>query len=227
MNAFVNLLKKDRPALIMSLPCNDPALSRAAFEEGADVVKVHINVEHRASGTCFGRLAQERTSLEQMLAEAKGPMGLVPGGSLQAAGLDIHEAAQMGFAFFSTYIHHMPVLCPKLEPAWMAACDGSYELWEIEKLAQAGAQVLEASVMPGSEYGQPLSMRDLVRYSAIAARTDLPMVIPTQRFIRPSEVPALWNAGMKGLMIGAVVTGRTEESIRRAVADFRNAIDRM
>jgi len=28
-------------------------------------------------------------------------------------------------------------------------------------------------------------------------------------------------------MIGAVVTGQTEESIRRSIAAFRNAIDRM
>ncbi len=227
MNEFVQLLQNDKPALIMSLPANDPALSRAAFDAGADVVKVHINVEHRASGTCFGRLAQERPALEQMLADARGPMGLVPGGSLEGVSRDIQAASEMGFAFFSTYIHHMPVLCPAPKQAWMAACDGSYELWEIEKLEQAGAQVLEASVMPGAEYGQPLSMRDVVRYSAIAAHTTLPMVIPSQRFIRPQELPALWDAGMKGIMIGAVVTGRTEESIRRAVAEFRNAIDRM
>ena len=59
MNEFLKLFEKNRPVLIMSLPDNDPALCRAAFEEGADVVKVHINVEHRASGTHFGRLAQE------------------------------------------------------------------------------------------------------------------------------------------------------------------------
>jgi len=53
------------------------------------------------------------------------------------------------------------------------------------------------------------------------------MVIPTQRFIRPQELPMLADAGMRGIMIGAVVTGRTEDSIRRGVAAFRNAIDRM
>ena len=227
MNEFTKLFEKRRPVLIMSLPANDPALCRAAFEEGADVVKVHINVEHRASGTHFGRLAQEGQALRQMLSEAKGPMGLVPGASLEAVRMDIQEASEMGFAFFSTYIHHMPVLETPVPQAWMAACDGSYELWEIERLEQAGAQVLEASVMPGAEYGQPLSMRDVVRYSAIAAHTSLPMVIPTHRFIRPQELPALRDAGMKGIMIGAVVTGRTEESIRSAAVAFRNAIDRM
>ena len=90
-----------------------------------------------------------------------------------------------------------------------------------------GAGVLEASVMPGAEYGYPLTMRDLLTYRTVANSTSLPMVVPTQRFIRPEELPALVQAGMRGLMIGAVVTGRQEESIRRAVAAFRNQIDRM
>ena len=227
MNEFTKLFEKRRPVLIMSLPANDPALCRAAFEEGADVVKVHINVEHRASGTHFGRLAQEGQALRQMLSEAKGPMGLVPGASMEAVRMDIQEASEMGFAFFSTYIHHMPVLETPVPQAWMAACDGSYDLSEIKAVKRLGAQVLEASVMPGAEYGQPLSMRDVMRYSLIAEQTDLPMVVPTQRFIRPQELAALADAGMRGIMIGAVVTGRTEDSIRRGVAAFRNAIDRM
>lgn len=225
MNDFLELLTGRKPALIMSLPMNDPALCRAAFEEGADVVKVHINVEHRASGTRFGRLSEESAALLEMLSAAKGPMGLVPGGSLEAVALDLQEAAQMGFAFFSTYAHHMPVAATG--KVWMAACDGSYDLSEVQSLERVGASVLEASIMPGAEYGQPLSMRDLMRYSAIAAHTSLPMVVPTQRFIRPEEIPALADAGMRGIMIGAVVTGRTEDSIRRAVSAFRNAIDRM
>ena len=59
MNEYLRMLSEKRLTLIMSLPYNDPALCRAAFEAGADVVKVHINVEHRASGTHFGRLAEE------------------------------------------------------------------------------------------------------------------------------------------------------------------------
>ena len=81
--------------------------------------------------------------------------------------------------------------------------------------------------MPGTEYGQPLCMRDLLRYHALAHATPLPVIVPTQRMIRPEEVKALAQTGIHGLMIGAVVTGRTEESIRKAVRSFREAIDRM
>lgn len=227
MNRYVSMLNSQKMTLIMSLPVNDPALCRAAFEEGADVVKVHINVEHRASGTCFGRLANEKHALSEMLVHAKGPMGLVPGGSLQHATLDITEAAKLGFDFFSVYAHHMPVGYSFADQAWMVACDGSYSLEEIAAMERTGADVLEASIMPGAEYGQPLCQRDLLRYAAITAHTSLPVVVPTQRLIRPQEIPALAQTGVKGLMIGAVVTGQEETSIRRAVSLFRNAIDRM
>ena len=227
MKTILELLSSARPALIMSLPKNDPALCRAAFEEGADAVKVHINVEHRASGSRFGRLCEERGALETMLALARGSMGLMLGAGLEAAALDAQEATRMGFDFFSVYAHHMPVLDAATTPAWMAACDGTYSADEIAAMQRVGVQVLEASIMPGAEYGQPLSLRDLLRYSVLRTHTDLPIVVPTQRFIRPEEVPALCRAGMNGLMIGAIVTGQTEETIRRAVSAFRNAIDRM
>lgn len=227
MNRFMELFSSDRPVLIMSLPHNDPALCRAAFEEGADVVKVHINVEHRASGTHFGSLAEERPALEEMLAHARGPMGLVPGASLEAAERDLAQASQMGFDFFSIYAHHMPATAARTPQAWMTACDGTYLPDEIAAMEKLGAAVVEASIMPGTEYGRRLTMRDLLRYSTIVHDTSLPVVVPTQRLILPGETKALFGTGVRGLMVGAVVTGRTEESIRRAVSAFRNEIDRM
>ena len=226
MNRFLTLLNAKRPALIMSLPKNDPALCRAAFEAGADAVKVHINVGHRASGTHFGSLAEEGKAFQEMLSAATGPMGLVPGASWEAAAHDAGEASRMDFDFFSIYAHHMPVNLPKRQ-AWMVACDGSYSLDEVAAMERMGAGAVEASIIPGTEYGQPLCMRDLLKYASIAAHTSLPVVVPSQRCIRPEEINALAQTGVRGIMIGAVVTGHTEEGIRRMVEAFRNAIDRM
>lgn len=221
---YLKLFAEKKLVLIMSLPKNDPAWCRAAFEAGADVVKVHINVEHRASGTRFGRLSEERPKLEAMLAHRSGPMGLVLGGSLEHAALDAEEANDLPFAFYSVYAHHMPVWALGGKPL-MAACDGTYSLDEIREMPRLGADVVEASIMPGSEYGQRLSLRDLIKYRLIAENVSVPVVTPTQRAILPQEAEALIRAGVKGLMIGAVVTGKEEISISRAVAAFRKAID--
>ena len=225
MNDYLQLFETKKLVLIMSLPCNDPALCQAAFDAGADAVKVHINVEHRASGTHFGRLAQERPALETMLEHRKGPMGLVLGGSPEAVALDALEARDLPFAFHSVYAHHMPAWAVGGGVPLMAACDGSYSLDEIRDMPACGTDVLEASVIPGAEYGQPLSMRDLLKYQLIAQNVSVPVVVPTQRAIRTEEVAALVRTGVRGLMIGAVVTGREASTIARAVEAFRKAID--
>lgn len=220
------LLSKNRLALIMSLPCNEPRLCRAAFEEGADAVKVHMNVSHRASGTHFGRLAEERGRFEEMLSFAAGPMGVVLGGSLEAAGLDALEARKLGFSFYSVYAHHIPAWVLPMGKSLMAACDYSYGLEEMSGFRKFGADALEASIIHGEEYGTPLCMRDLIAYSSIVEASGLPVVVPTQRKILPEDVPALARTGIRGLMIGAIVTGKTEDSIRSAVGRFREAVEK-
>ena len=229
VNEYLKLLNEKRLTLIMSLPYNDPALCKAAFEAGADVVKVHINVHHHASGTHFGRLAEERPALEEMLAHRRGPMGIVLGGSMEAVVLDAEDVRELPFSFYSVYADHIPAWVAgridKEKAALMAACDSACPMELIASMPGAGADVVEASVIPGDEYGQPLSFRDLMKYRAIVDATKVPVVVPTQRAIRPDEVGTLARCGVKALMIGAVVTGKTEESIISAVNAFRKAID--
>lgn len=225
MHDYLQLFHDKKLVLIMSLPHNDPALSQAAFRAGADAVKVHINVEHRASGTHFGRLAEEKPAFDVMLSQASGPMGLVLGGSPEGVAADAAEAAVLPFAFHSVYAHHLPARLIGCGTPLMAACDGSYTPEEIAQMPACGADVLEASVIPGTEYGSPLCMRDLLTYRRIAASVPVPVVVPTQRRILPEDVPALVRCRVRGLMIGAVVTGKREDSIVQAVTAFRRAID--
>ncbi|MBO4299366.1 MAG: hypothetical protein J5998_11255 [Clostridia bacterium] len=224
MNDYLRLLNENRLTLIMSLPKNDPALCEAAFEAGADVVKVHINVDHRASGTHFGPLAEELPALSAMLEHRKGPMGIVLGGTLEAAQRDMAAAAALPFSFYSLYAQNVPPALLAGGVPVMAACDSAYSLDEIAEMGPCGAQILEASIVPGGEYGTRLSMRDLLRYSAIVRRSDLPVVVPTQRLVTPEDVPALVKTGVRGLMIGAVVTGHDPDGIQRAIRAFRAAI---
>ena len=222
---FRGMLEKNKMSLIMSLPENRPEWSNAAFAAGADAVKVHMNLKHHASGNGFGRLAEFRAAFEEMLDGAKGPMGIVPGNSLENIELDIDELINSRFEFLSFYTHHLPARvwgCPK---QLMAACDYSYTLDEIGAFAGCGVDVVEASIVPPDEYGTRLSFRDLVKYRGIVECCHLPVVVPTQRLILPEDIKGLANAGVKAIMIGAVVTGKSEETIVAAVKAFRNAID--
>lgn len=225
---YLELLAREKMTLIMSLPANDPELARVAWENGADVVKVHINLDHHASKTHFGSIQVEDAALRRILEAAKGPCGLVAGGDLELAQHDYREAAAMGFEFVSLYAKHTPIEILQSDCLLkMVALDNSYTLDEVRALRKIGGHVLEASVMDPDTYGQRLSAKELMQYQNICDNTELPVVIPTQRAIRPEELTALKQCGVRGIMIGAVVTGKSADSIGHAVAAFRKAIDEM
>jgi len=225
---FHELLKAKKHSLVISLPANDAKLAEVSWAQGVDAVKVHINVAHKASGTAFGSFEQEKNVLKQILAEAKGPCGIVPGVGVDVVAGDYKNAIDAGFNFTSLYAHDMPIsLANESSISKMVAFDGSYEIDDLKYLERCKADVFEASIVQSETYGQALSFRELVRYARICESTNLPVLVPTQRKILSSEVGNLISCGVRATMIGAIVTGSAEESIKRAVAEYRNAIDKL
>lgn len=226
MNSLSTLLRQSQLTLLYSLPKNDPKLAEAALAGGADVLKVHINVAHRASGTRFGSLEEERENLEAILRLAENrPVGIVPKGEGIISAQDLIPLRSMGFSFVSAYAHHYSP-----EVLWfdgieiMAAPDYTYDITELDPWKDWGVDVLEASVIEPTGYGAPLSLRDLSRYSRLA-RLGIPVVVPTQRKVTVNDVPGLVKAGVKGLMLGAVVTGQEPAQVEKVITEFRKAID--
>lgn len=226
---FLSVLNQKKPALIMSLPGNDPSLARIAVESGADVIKVHMNVRHRASGLHFGTFEEEKEKLAQIREIAGSiPCGIVAGSSVEDAERDFLSANRLGYEFVSLYASVAPLSvlsCPDMKK--MIALAPGYTPNDVKLLSKIGADVLEASVMLPETYGQRLTAKELLEYAAITEASNLPVVVPTQRAIRPDEVGCLASIGISGIMIGAVVTGKTGETIQKSILEFRNAIDRL
>lgn len=209
----------------MSLPKNDVELARAALSSGAQGLKVHINVEHFASGTRFGSLEEERDRLIEIVELARefdASVGVVPGaGGNFASRRDFEELANIGIDYFDAY--------PADAPAWvfeqenldimMAAFHGA-DLEEFVEFEHLGMTLCEASILPHEEYGKPLSALDLARYSNLASYLDVPIIVPSQKKVEPADIPALQKTGVKGLLIGAIVTGRDAASLERATRGF-------
>ena len=61
---FKNLIETNKFTLVVSLPSNNLEMAKAALEGGAQAVKVHCNVWHRASGHTFGTYAENREFLQ-------------------------------------------------------------------------------------------------------------------------------------------------------------------
>ena len=225
---YLSVLNQKRPALIASLPGNRLDLAKAAVECGADVLKVHMNVEHRASGLHFGTFAEEKDILRQLLSVANGACGIVAGNSVKDVERDYLQAFELGFEFISLYASATPLSVLRTPGiVKMIALAYDYTLEQVRDLSSIGADVLEASVMRPETYGQRLTATELMEYSAICRESRLPVVIPTQRAILPDEVEQLAACGAAGVMVGAVVTGSQEDEFRRSVSAFRNALDKL
>lgn len=212
-----------RGLLIVSLPRNDAALARAARDSGADLLKVHVNVYHRASGTRFGSLDDEEEALAQVLAVGL-PTGIVPGEETMVAPDDLPRLRR--FAFIDAYVHRLPLFLYEAGIPVIPAVPHDYPASAVSSLAALPGDWLEAALVPPDGYGRDPTAADLAALAHLGARTRRRLIVPTQRRIRPQDVPRyLAIPQVWALMIGAVVTGRTARGIGRATEQFRRALD--
>lgn len=223
-----SMLLNNKFSLVVSLPSNNTDFAQAALDGGADAIKVHVNVLHAASGNLFGSFTENRPFLEKLIAMCNGkPVGLVIGG----ADACVTEAEKkiledIGIDFFSCYSEHLPAYMLKTDKITrMVAIHDTYET-VLDAVKNSEIQVVEASIMKTSAYGTPLNFYDLLQYRKIVEKTGKPVLVPTQKAIRPDEVFGLVDAGCKAVMIGANVMDKANpESCLIATREFRKNID--
>ena len=73
----------------------------------------------------------------------------------------------------------------------MVAIDSSWEPWLVESLHALGVNVIESSIIPRDLYRTPLNLEDVARYRRLAQSSAMPILIPTQKDIRPHQVGSL------------------------------------
>ncbi|MCH1625687.1 hypothetical protein [Fredinandcohnia quinoae] len=221
-----NLLE-NKLTLIVSLPENRLDLAKAAIHAGVDAVKLHVNVEHRASGNRFASVESYEEVFCKIRDEFSGPLGIVPSGSFEdIKETEMEQLLKIGFNFYSIYAHH--------KPSWMLALDGiektfaitsEYDKGQLGNVKHLGVSALEASIIPGEEYGMPLTFKDVLAYNSLVQNVDVPVLVPSQRKLVATDIPLLHKAGVKAVMLGAIVIGKSEASIVKTISSFRNAID--
>ncbi len=234
MNQLFQQLKTNAFTLLISLPANDLDMARAALNGGAHGLKVHVNVEHFASGTRFGSWSQERDKIAQICALARehgASVGIVPGASVGqeqrfASEDEFAEMAQIGLDYFDAYPADAPAwtLNQKHLDVMLAAYHGGK--WdELQVLETLGMRLCEASLMPHEDYGTVLSARDLATYRALCDAIKTPVIIPSQKALVPRDILLLQQTGARGVLIGAIVCGREVSSIEAATRTFAQEIN--
>lgn len=216
--------------LLVSLPRNDPEMAQRALEAGADGLKVHMGLSHFASGLETGSLDEEAEAIGAICGLG-APVGIVPGAGENLANRDeMQRLAELGIDFFDLYAQDMPAWmlamadCPL---SVMVAFSSTHRPWALVERVGGSSRpdLIEASIMPHELYGEPLTAADVSEYAEIAHRAPQPVIVPTQKAIRPDEVGVLVDAGVAGILIGAIVTGTETDTIAEATERFRRAID--
>lgn len=225
---LINMLNKKEISLIVSLPENNVEFAKAALLAGADILKIHINVEHRASKTRFGSLTEELETIRKIISlckEQNKPIGIVAGGHNKIPMTEIDEIINEGFNFISLYDKHMNPLIFNKDIYKMVAIDDNYKIEYVKAYDKLPIDVLECSIMDPETYGGELTVREILQYQSIRSTTSKPIVIPTQRNITPEQALILQQIGINAIMIGAIVTGKTKDSIYETTLKFRSTID--
>lgn len=201
-------LPDSRFAVLVSLPANDVELARAARDGGADGLKVHVNVAHRASGTVFGTVSQEAGRLRALL-EVGLPTGLVVGAG-EVSTAEMAAARPMGFDYFDAYAGDAPrdyvQACGPVTP--MLALGPGDGAGQARALVDRGVQALELSTLEPDRYGSQLSLATLARLEAVVSAVSVPVIVPSQHHLIPADLQHLAEAGAAGVLLGAVVLGK-------------------
>lgn len=225
---FLELMNKDQLQLVISCPFNDYDFVKAAWENGADAVKIHLNVDHHASGNHFGSVAEELSFIEKVLENSPVPVGVVLGGSPDSVREDFINVLKHKFDYLSVYLHDATSeVLEQNKITKMFAASNTYSIDEIKMFEVLGTEILEVSIMNPEDYGKPLNLRDLVNYKQVNQAVSIPTLLPTQKKVTVQDLQSIKDVGFNGIMVGAVVTSKDFNQYVQVIKDFRSAIDEL
>jgi len=212
MQKLTELLDVRKLTLIVELPSNELALAKAAVDAGADVLQLTGNFEI------------EKDNLAAIVKAVEIPVGYYSPEAISED--DFAAAVKMKFDYLNVQEKNAPPFILKSKKiSKVLSLDSRFSLEKITDLAGQGGEALDAAIIPSSTWGKNLVVGDLQNYISIILSAGIPVIIPTERAIKISEVPIIADTGAKGLLLTSVVTGTTAAHLAKAVGEFRAAID--
>lgn len=218
-------LASDDATIIVSLPKNNLEMAQAAVDAGADGIKVHLNATHRASGTTYGSLEEER-ELFQDLCELDVSVGVVPGQDVTVVHRTLLDLAEFPIDFIDAFAHHLPPVAKEITelPIW-AAPTNEYDFEEIRQLDRTPIDAVEMALFSKEEYGTPFSVRHFGKYLSLAEGLSIPVIVPTQLDLTPDDAVQLVDNGITNFLLGSIVLGSSSETIYDTTTEFVTTLE--
>lgn len=219
------ILESASPSVFVSLPANDGEMARRAVEAGADGLKVHLDVTHRASGRDFGSISDEADRIRD-IGTLDVPLGVVPGEDLETVRETLPELAALPVDFVDGFAHHLPPEATEIPGlSTLVAPTGQYSNDEVLTLDRLDVDGIELSLQTTSTYGDPLTAQAAARFIELADRITAPVVLPTQLALRPQDAAYLANSGVTNFLVGTVVMDATPEGVAETTSAFVEALE--
>ena len=206
MSKLLKQLKEKKVTLIVELPENDLALAQAAIEAGADAL-----------------IIKDREKANEILQGVKVPVGVDLSKNTKLTEKELKSYDK--FDFISFHFEVLPTVAKGIKNGKILALNEEYTLDKLIGVEDTGAQAIDAAIVPLSQKNRELMVGDLQNYIAIAISSNLPVIVPTQRHIKPSEVAIIADTGAKGIILTAATLGESSKSLAEAVREFRTAAD--
>jgi hypothetical protein len=222
---FSDLMNQGKNLLVVSLPENTYEYARVAVENGADAVKLHINLRHRVTKQIHSSWDTLKPVVEKIKSNLNCAVGIVPGAETMASESEIMEMLEYGISFYDVYIDFAPLYLLKSKMCKMFALNYTYERYMAEQLSSFGADAVEISIVNPENYGKSLTLMDLIGYKDLIEKMNIPAFVPTQKKIKCDEVKKLIEIGFKGLIIGPIVTGSEIEEFGNIVNKYKKSIN--
>lgn len=218
-----NLMKK-KFVIIGSPSTNDPEVVKAFIEEGIEAIKLHLNMTHPVSHKKMGSYENEKQKILSLVVQYPSVVwGIVPGNLLtdKESFQEIDYSELEAFfdfidLFYHSYTSHY--LLSGLEK--IVAIDKVITKEELDVFSKYKFLAIEASIVDKSFYGFPLTLKDITDYRRLIENTDIPVFIPTQKKIIPSDIKILYSIGARGIVLGQISTSFEIDKIRKTVSEF-------
>ncbi|HTY12872.1 MAG TPA: hypothetical protein VMD02_01645 [Candidatus Omnitrophota bacterium] len=206
MSKLLEKLKNNKMTLIVQLPENTAEMAAAAERAGADAIVI-----------------RDGDDVSGISSAVKVPVGL-----------DISDQAEIDektarshdkFDFVNFHFEALKTVSKKLKTGKIIALNEEYTLDKIIGVEETGAQAIDAAILPLGASSKELMVGDLQNYIAIAISSGLPVIIPTQRSIKPSEVAIIADTGARGIILTEEVLGDNVRSLEKNLKEYRTAAD--
>ncbi|MCX5751673.1 MAG: hypothetical protein NT099_08450 [Candidatus Saganbacteria bacterium] len=216
MAKLLNVLNKNTFSLLVELPSVDAVMVEAALAGGADAILFSISDPQE--------LKDSKKEILRLIEEVEVPMGL------SVAALDGQaEKSLKEILAEIDFIEVAEESIGKIKKVKginkLVRLDNSYSMEDLLRLAEEGAELVDAAIMPKSRQQKEMTIGDLQQYISIVISAGLPVIIPTDLAIKPSEVSILWDTGAKAVLLTHKVLGCDPRAVEKNVRQFRIAVD--